>query len=62
LELLLSLELSVLSFPFLSLRDSFKVNAVSPPVETAPATTNPIVDKQKGHIASPLGRVAKRDR
>jgi hypothetical protein len=62
LELLLSLELSVLSFPFFSLRDSFTVNAVSPPVETAPAKTSPIVDKQKGHIASPLFRVAKSDR
>jgi len=61
LEPLLSFELKVLSFPSFSLRDSFTANAVNPPVETAPATTSPIVEKQNGHIASPLNRVAKRD-
>jgi hypothetical protein len=50
------------SFPFSSLRDSFAAIAASPLVETALASASPIVDKQKGHIASPLVRVAKRYR
>ena len=50
----------MLSLPLFFLGDSFTANAVSPPVETAPATTSPIVDKQNGHIASPFTRVAKR--
>jgi hypothetical protein len=41
--------------------DTVTANAVSPLAEVAPATISPIVAKQKGHIASPLDRVAKRD-
>jgi hypothetical protein len=61
LEPLLSLDLKLFSFRFFSLRDSFTANAVSPPVETAPATASPIVDKQKGHICITFRRVAKLD-
>ncbi|HMJ20954.1 MAG TPA: hypothetical protein VK513_03560 [Terriglobales bacterium] len=32
------------------LRDTFTANAASPPVETAPATTSPMLAKQNGHI------------
>src|SRR5580700_362808 len=32
------------------LRDTFTANAARPPVETAPATTNPMVAKQNGHM------------
>jgi hypothetical protein len=35
--------------PF-SLRDIFTANAASPPVDTEPATINPTVVKQNGHI------------
>jgi hypothetical protein len=37
------------------LRDTFTANAVSPPVETAPATISPMVAKQTGHIVHLLG-------
>jgi hypothetical protein len=37
------------------LRDTFTANAVSPPVETTLATTNPMVPKQNGHIVHLLG-------
>jgi hypothetical protein len=60
--LLLSFELGVISFTLFFLRDNFTANAVSPPAEVAPATIIPMLAKQNGHIASPLGRVAKRDR
>jgi hypothetical protein len=50
-DALLSSYLGVISFTFFSLRDSFTADAVSPPVETALATTSRMVDKQNGHIA-----------
>jgi hypothetical protein len=55
--LFLSFELGVASFTFtlFCLRDNFTANAVSPPAEVALATINPMVAKQNGHIASPLG-------
>ena len=34
----------------LFLRDTFTASAASPPVETVPATTNPRVERQNGHI------------
>jgi hypothetical protein len=34
----------------LFLRETLTANAASPPVETVPATTNPMVAKQNGHI------------
>src|SRR5258708_21151305 len=37
------------SDPFF-LRETFTANAARPPAETAPATTNPMVAKQNGHI------------
>jgi hypothetical protein len=52
----------MISFALSFLRDNFTANAVSPPAEVAPATISPMLAKQNGHIASPLGRVAKRDR
>jgi hypothetical protein len=46
------------------LREIFTANAASPPVDTEPATINPTVVKQNGHIvhlsggeASSLGRL-----
>jgi hypothetical protein len=42
------------STPFF-LRETFTANAASPPVETAPATTNPMLAKQNGHIVNLLG-------
>jgi hypothetical protein len=39
----------ILAAPFV-VRDAFTTNAASPPVETEPATINPIVVKQNGHI------------
>jgi hypothetical protein len=42
------------SVPFF-LRETFTANAARPPVETAPATTNPTVAKQNGHIVHLLG-------
>src|SRR5580692_8283041 len=42
------------SAPFF-LRETFTANAASPPVETAPATTNPMVAKQNGHMIYLLG-------
>jgi hypothetical protein len=41
----------------LFLREIFTANAANPPVETAPATTNPMVAKQNGHIAYLLGQL-----
>ena len=38
------------------LRATFMANVASPPVETAPATINPMVEMQNGHIAVPLSR------
>jgi hypothetical protein len=32
------------------LRATFRANVASPPVETAPATINPMVEMQNGHI------------
>jgi len=32
------------------LRDNLTASAASPPVETVPATTNPTVAKQNGHM------------
>jgi hypothetical protein len=40
-----------ISVAFFFLREIFTANAASPPVETEPATINPTVDKQNGHIA-----------
>jgi hypothetical protein len=37
------------------LRETFTANAAKPPVETAPATTIPMVAKQNGHIVHLLG-------
>jgi hypothetical protein len=37
-------------FVLFFLREIFTANAASPPVETEPATINPTVDKQNGHI------------
>jgi len=45
--------------PFL--RDIFKASVASPPVETAPATINPMVEIQNGHIVVP-SQVAKLNR
>ncbi|HKE35422.1 MAG TPA: hypothetical protein VKB66_09455 [Candidatus Acidoferrum sp.] len=44
-----------ISFALFLLRDHFTASAVSPPVEAAPATISPMLAKQNGHIASPLG-------
>lgn len=52
----------MLSFALFFLRDNLTTNAVSPPAEVALATISPMLAKQNGHIASPLKRVAKRDR
>jgi hypothetical protein len=60
--LLLSFDFGVTSLVLLFLRDAFTAIAASPPVEAAPATINPMVAKQTGHIASPLSRAAKRER
>src|SRR5262249_53577417 len=38
------------------LRDTLTASAVSPPVDTAPATISPRVEIQIGHIVSPLRR------
>jgi hypothetical protein len=38
------------SFVLFFLRDIFTANAASPPVDTEPATINPTVVKQNGHI------------
>lgn len=38
--------------PFL--RDTFKASVASPPVETAPATSSPMVEMQNGHMVVPL--------
>ena len=46
---------TISSAPFF-LRETFTANAARPPVETAPATTNPMVAKQNGHIIHLLGR------
>jgi hypothetical protein len=43
------------TFALLFLRDNLTANAVSPPAEVALATISPMVAKQNGHIASPLG-------
>jgi len=59
---LLSLELEVTSCTGFFFWDNFTTNAVSPPAEVALATINPMLAKQNGHIASPLGRTAKRNR
>ena len=40
----------MLSVELLFLRDSFTARVASPPVETAPATINPMVEMQNGHI------------
>ncbi|HEV2195590.1 MAG TPA: hypothetical protein VGR55_08410 [Candidatus Acidoferrum sp.] len=46
----------MISFASFFLRDNFTAKAVSPPVETTPATTIcPMAAMQNGHIASPLG-------
>jgi hypothetical protein len=42
------------SAPFF-LRETFTANAASPPVETTPARTVPMVAKQNGHIVHLLG-------
>ncbi|MGH9446260.1 MAG: hypothetical protein ACRD3O_11115 [Terriglobia bacterium] len=39
-------EFAVISLSPVFLRDTFTANVASPPVETAPATTNPMVAKQ----------------
>ena len=56
-----SFELGI-SFWSLFLRDNFTAKIVSPPAEVVLATISPMLAKQNGHIASPLVRVAKRDR
>jgi|HubBroStandDraft_5_1064220.scaffolds.fasta_scaffold1015660_2 hypothetical protein len=38
------------SAELLFLRATFRANVASPPVETAPATINPMVEMQNGHI------------
>ena len=40
------------------LRDIFTANAASPPVDTEPATINPTVVKQNGHIIHLSGGLA----
>jgi len=40
----------MISLGLLFLRDIFTANAASPPVDTEPATINPTVVKQNGHI------------
>jgi hypothetical protein len=47
---LLSVTFDMVSFRVFFLRDIFTAHATSPPVETAPATTNPTVAKQNGHM------------
>jgi hypothetical protein len=51
-----------ISFTLSFLRDRFAAKTVRPPTEVALATIIPKLAKQNGHIASPLVRVAKRDR
>jgi hypothetical protein len=51
-----------ISFWSLFLRDNFTAKIASPPAEVVLATISPMLAKQNGHIASPLVRVAKRDR
>jgi hypothetical protein len=46
----LSFELALISLALFFLRDTFTASAASPPVDTEPATINPIVVKQNGHI------------
>ena len=41
---------AVISLVLLFLREMFTANAASPPVDTEPATINPTVVKQNGHI------------
>jgi hypothetical protein len=43
-------EVGAISSSAFFLRETFTAKAARPPVETAPATTNPIVAKQNGHI------------
>jgi hypothetical protein len=59
--LLLSFEFAI-SFALFFFRDIFTAKTVRPPAEVALATIIPMLAKQNGHIASPLIRVAKRDR
>jgi hypothetical protein len=40
----------MISFVIFFLREIFTANAASPPVDTEPATINPTVVKQNGHI------------
>jgi hypothetical protein len=55
--MLLSFGPAVTSIALFCLREIFTANAASPPVETEPATINPKVDKQNGHIVHlSLGR------
>jgi hypothetical protein len=62
-SLLLSFERKLgISFALSFVRDNFTANAVSPPAEVTLAMIKPMLAKQNGHIASPLVRVAKRDR
>jgi hypothetical protein len=54
--LLLSFEFELgISFTPFFLRDNFTANTASPPAEVALATISPMLAKQNGHIASPLG-------
>ena len=46
----------MISLRLLFLRDIFTANAASPPVDTEPATINPTVVKQNGHIVHLPGR------
>jgi hypothetical protein len=48
--MLLSFGFATFSLVLFFLRDILTANAVSPPVDTAPATSNPTVVKQNGHI------------
>jgi hypothetical protein len=55
---------AMISVVLFFLREIFTANAASPPVDTEPATINPTVVKQNGHIvhlsggeASSLGRL-----
>jgi hypothetical protein len=41
---------AVISLVLLFLREMFTANAASPPADTEPATINPTVVKQNGHI------------
>jgi hypothetical protein len=58
-----SFELRMISFASFFLRVRLTAKAVSPPVETTPATTIcPMAAKQNGHTHHLSGLVAKRDR